>query len=520
MSDDIGHIYLAINSAMPGLVKIGLTKGDVRERMKELSADTGVPAPFKCAYFCKVQNPAAVEKQLHKEFVFCRESGNREFFRIDWRAVKAALRMMQADSKRVGENLPDDSVVSQFALVKYVKEGYADKVRQALAISRCNPNQTDENNQTSLMWAAKLGQAEIVGILINGKADPNKTDKAGGTALMLSAQSGHANIAKALLDCGAHVDAENKQKQTALMMAASAGHAEVVKVLLEGGASSHGAMYRAAEAGHMEVVKMFLDNGESVGFSLYGAVSAGHVEIVKVLLENGGDSYLREDEDADSDTVLMVAARRGDVGIVKALLESGAYPNATSGVLTHTALGYGISANHAEVVKMLLDGGANLSDNDLMSAAEVGNAEVVKMLLDGGADPNAMYRGNEETALIVAAKAGHAEAVKVLLDGGADPNAAGNYGKTTALTAAVRAGHAKAVKVLLDSGAMPYGGAKKISTVLHRAAHAGHVEIVRMLLNSGLQFSAYSIKSSLGSATHAGHADIVKMLRERDTTEN
>ena len=205
MSDDIGHIYLALNDNQQGLVKVGYTRGSVEKRMKELSAATGVSRPFRAAYSCKVQNPEAVETQLHQEFAYCHE--NKEFFRIDWRAVKAALRMMQADSKRLGEDLPDNIAVSPFALVKYVKEGDADKVRQVLATPRCNPNQADENNQTALMWAAELGHAKIVSILMNGKANPNKADKDGWTALMLAAGSGHANIVKALLDYGANVNA-------------------------------------------------------------------------------------------------------------------------------------------------------------------------------------------------------------------------------------------------------------------------------------------------------------------------
>ena len=245
MADDIGFIYLAVNDTMPGLVKIGLTKGEVRERMKELSSDTGVPAPFKCAYSCKVQNLAAVEKQLHKQFGFCRESGNREFFRIDWRAVQAAIEMMsKADGARLDEGQTAKSVgrVGKFTLIKWVQAGDADNVRQVLAIGG-KPDQTDEDNQTALMWAAKLGHLEIVNALLDGKADPNKTDKGGRTALMLTATRGHVNIAKALLDFGAYVNATDKGGRTALTIAASADQAEIYRVLLNGGADLSAVRY-------------------------------------------------------------------------------------------------------------------------------------------------------------------------------------------------------------------------------------------------------------------------------------
>ena len=89
--DDVGFVYLAINESMPGLVKIGMTKVDVDERIKELSRTTSVPTPFECAYFVKVVSPKQVEESLHEKYDFCRVRGEREFFKIDWRAVKLYL---------------------------------------------------------------------------------------------------------------------------------------------------------------------------------------------------------------------------------------------------------------------------------------------------------------------------------------------------------------------------------------------------------------------------------------------
>ena len=205
MADDIGFIYLAVNDTMPGLVKIGLTKGEVRERMKELSSDTGVPAPFKCAYSCKVQNLAAVEKQLHKQFGFCRESGNREFFRIDWRAVQAAIEMMsKADGARLDEGQTADkgSHISKFALIEWAKEGDADKVRQVLAVGG-NPNQSDENNDTALMCAVYYNRTDVVSALLEGGANPNEKIESGDTVLTIAEKNSNDEIIRMLKAAGA-----------------------------------------------------------------------------------------------------------------------------------------------------------------------------------------------------------------------------------------------------------------------------------------------------------------------------
>ena len=60
-----GYIYVLINPAMPGLLKIGLTTKTPEERVKELSNATGVPINFILIYKEFFQNCAAAEKAIH-----------------------------------------------------------------------------------------------------------------------------------------------------------------------------------------------------------------------------------------------------------------------------------------------------------------------------------------------------------------------------------------------------------------------------------------------------------------------
>ena len=46
-------VYILINDAMPGLVKIGLTGTSLEQRIRELDT-TSVPLPFKCYYAAEV----------------------------------------------------------------------------------------------------------------------------------------------------------------------------------------------------------------------------------------------------------------------------------------------------------------------------------------------------------------------------------------------------------------------------------------------------------------------------------
>lgn len=74
-----GYIYVLSNPAMPGLLKIGITNRDVKERVEELSAASGVPKPFDIEYYSLTGDMEEIEKQVHEHFCSVRMTG-KEFF--------------------------------------------------------------------------------------------------------------------------------------------------------------------------------------------------------------------------------------------------------------------------------------------------------------------------------------------------------------------------------------------------------------------------------------------------------
>lgn len=93
----VGYIYVLTNPSIPGLVKIGYTNRDVKERVDELSGSTGVPTAFLIEYYCLTRDVENVEIEVHKHFARSRQPG-KEFFSI---SVVEAARLIDTLVKNV-----------------------------------------------------------------------------------------------------------------------------------------------------------------------------------------------------------------------------------------------------------------------------------------------------------------------------------------------------------------------------------------------------------------------------------
>ena len=265
---------------------------------------------------------------------------------------------------------------------------------------------------TALGQAAERGDVRECARLIRSGEDPDAPGPLGNRPLHYAAHEGHGRIVELLL-AGERADANarNNRGATPLHNAAAGGHAECLAAMLRAGADPNALDVDGASPLHVALDR----------------------RAIEALLSRGADPNVRKL--TDGRTPLFAAAERGDGWATEAMLAAGASPDASDGG--------GRAPLHAtsdwRCAKALAAGGADLEAVDanghtpLHVAASEGKAEVVKRLLEAGADPGARakptsrssdpwggigrFAARGSTAVDLARAAGHAEVTRLLSAG-------------------------------------------------------------------------------------------------------
>ncbi|XP_044764260.1 ankyrin repeat domain-containing protein 50-like isoform X2 [Coccinella septempunctata] len=390
---------------------------------------------------------------------------------------------------------------------------YQSQISLASTSSEVSPdplfNLHEMHGQAALHVAARLGQTEVVKVLLEAGAGVDEADIDGWTPLRAAAWGGHTEVVELLVKHGCTLDSVDAENRTALRAAAWSGHEEIVKILLQHGAEvnltdheGRTALIAAAYMGHNEIVDHLLDYGADINHAdadgrtalsvaaLCAPRSPG-VNVVSTLLERGA---FVDHEDKEGMTPLLVASFEGHRDVCEILLENEADVDHTdhSG---RSPLWAAASMGHAPVVALLLFWGCCIDSMDsegrtvLSVAAAQGCVEVVKQLLDRGLDEQ--HRDNSGwTPLHYAAFEGHQDVCETLLEAGARIDETDNEGKA-ALVLAAQGGHTSLVTIFLEKYCAPVDQRPHDGkTALRLAALEGHYDIVQILLQNGADIDA------------------------------
>jgi ankyrin repeat protein len=94
-------------------------------------------------------------------------------------------------------------------------------------------DEADENGNTPLMLASKVGNPRMVKIILAHQPDVNKRNNDGYTALMIASEQGQIHIVEQLINKGADMSAKNDAGLTASDLALRFGQPQILN-LLEG----------------------------------------------------------------------------------------------------------------------------------------------------------------------------------------------------------------------------------------------------------------------------------------------
>ncbi|XP_037747859.1 serine/threonine-protein phosphatase 6 regulatory ankyrin repeat subunit A isoform X4 [Chelonia mydas] len=354
--------------------------------------------------------------------------------------------------------------------------------------------QNDEG-QTPLHVAAWEGDEALLKFFHHCKANPNVADKMDRSPLHIAAERGHTNVVELLTEkFHSNVLARTKAQETPLHIAACIHEGEkVAEMLLKSGAD----------------VNVEQENGET---AMHVAARHGNLRMIKALIEEGGELT---SQSKAGECPLHIAVQHCHLPVVEEILnylatekshaEASAcvnQENKAGETPLHLAAAVKKDMVHFEgeetkIIAMLMEYDADISrttrvslETPLHYCARVGNADVLLEMLKHISTSRMQQSINKQakndwSPLLMAAERGHTAIVKILLQHHARVDVFDEHGKA-ALHLAAENGHDQIADMLLWHKAFVNAKTKLGLTPLHLSAQNGYNHLVKLLVETHL----------------------------------
>jgi ankyrin repeat protein len=309
------------------------------------------------------------------------------------------------------------------------------------------------------------------------------------TFVYISVINNDLPVLKFLIDRGADIHLGNFNNIRPIHMAAQENHLTALQLLIAAGADINNT-----------------DNKFLIA-PMHIAINRGNFEIVAELIKAGADVNL------EANVPDFAVARLGDLTCkippaTKSLrytpLQYATFVNNIE--IVQILLAHGAVLDHSDIE----------IQNTLLIAISIKNinVEIVRSLIAHGASVNIMYENNIATPLYRAVYNNHLDVIKLLIESGADVNLCKRY-RECPLSNAAQLGHLSVVQELIKCGAnVNNTDIRKDCSALYYACQNNYLDIVIELIKSGADINHINVEgcSPIAAAFKKGYIPIVNYL--------
>ncbi|XP_074662462.1 uncharacterized protein LOC141915005 isoform X2 [Tubulanus polymorphus] len=312
---------------------------------------------YSCLHLSVITGNAALLQLLIDRGANINSTDNEKHTVVHWATVCGQIKLLDIImGKSAVLSTPDihDAYPIHYAAqmagmnAEGMEPGVGMKILQKLLSKGIPVDVTDHDKRQPLLWAASAGSSDACLALINAGAKVESADKDGLTALHCAASRGHPECIQTLVEHKATIDCKDKNECSPLFYAITLNHEKCTSCLLELGANPSFRDKKGRSPAHCAAAKglvscltlleeknanLWLKNNRGE-YPLHEGAQAGHTDAVNFLIEDAkkktGNKGLKvlSSGNTDGRTCLHVAAMTNHLELIKLLLDNGANINA------------------------------------------------------------------------------------------------------------------------------------------------------------------------------------------------